>query len=220
VILDLVLIAVAVLFLGVYVSWRAGRLDRMHTRLEAARAALDVTLVRRSSVAMELASSGFLDPATSLLLAGAAHDARGGDAGPDALPGDPAANGAAPGGGAARRPAPASGDELTRSELAQSDLSRALRAAFAQPGFRASLTGKEGADELLAEVEATAHQVFVARKFYNNAVAATREARRKPLVRLLRLAGNAGPPEFFEMDDSLVAEGGDGAGADMQRLAQ
>jgi hypothetical protein len=220
VILDLVLIAVAVLFLGVYVSWRAGRLDRMHTRLEAARAALDVTLVRRSSVAMELASSGFLDPATSLLLAGAAHDARGGDAGPDALPGDPAANGAAPGGGAARRSAPASGDELTRSELAQSDLSRALRAAFAQPGFRASLTGKEGADELLAEVEAAAHQVFVARKFYNNAVAVTREARRKPLVRLLRLAGNAGLPEFFEMDDSLVAEGGDGAGADMQRLAQ
>ena len=202
-ILDLVLIAAAVLFLGVYVSWRAGRLDRMHTRLEAARAALDVTLVRRSSVAMELASSGFLDPATSLLLAGAAHDARGGDAGPRAPAGRPA-----------------SGDELTRSELAQSDLSRALRAAFAQPGFRASLTGKEGADELLAEVEAAAHQVFVARKFYNNAVAVTREARRKPLVRLLRLAGNAGLPEFFEMDDSLVAEGGDGAGADMQRLAQ
>jgi hypothetical protein len=200
VILDLVLIAAAVLFLGVYVSWRAGRLDRMHTRLEAARAALDVTLVRRSSVALELASSGFLDPATSLLLAGAAHDARGGDAG--------------------RRSGSATGDELTRSELAQSDLSRALRAAFAQPGFRASLTGKEGADELLAEVEAAAHQVFVARKFYNNAVAATREARRKPLVRLLRLAGNAGLPEFFEMDDSLVAEGGDGAGADMQRLAQ
>ncbi len=244
---DLVLIAAAVLFLGVYVSWRAGRLDRMHTRLEAARAALDVTLVRRSSVALELASSGVLDPATSLLLAGAAHDARGGNGDPDESPGDPVpapaggtaggANGGTAGGtdggtngGAAGRagapsggPAlarPASGDELTRSELAQSDLSRALRAAFAQPGFRASLTGKDGADELLAEVEAAAHQVFVARKFYNNAVAATREARRKPLVRLLRLAGNAGLPEFFEMDDSLVAADGDGAGADMQRLAQ
>lgn len=236
---DVVLIAAAVLFLGVYVSWRAGRLDRMHTRLEAARAALDVTLVRRSSVALELASSGLLDPATSLLLAGAAHDARGGDVDPDEPPGDPAPDGDAGGaagragarggdlarGGLARsggpaRAGPAGGDELTRSELAQSDLSRALRAAFAQPGFRASLIGKDGADELLAEVEAAAHQVFVARKFYNNAVAATREARRKPLVRLLRLAGNAGRPEFFEMDDSLVAEAGDGAGADMQRLAQ
>ncbi len=225
---DIVLIAAAVLFLGVYVSWRAGRLDRMHTRLEAARAALDVTLVRRSSVALELASSGFLDPATSLLLAGAAHDARGGNGDPDEPPGDPAPPGganSAAGRAGARSADPAraglaSGDELTRSELAQSDLSRALRAAFAQPGFRASLTGKDGADQLLAEVEAAAHQVFVARKFYNNAVAATREARRKPLVRVLRLAGNAGLPEFFEMDDSLVAEDGDGAGADMQRLAQ
>src|ERR1700690_3744616 len=75
---DIVIIVAIVLFLGVYVSWRAGRLDRMHARLEAARAALDVTLVRRSSVALELASSGFLDPATSLLLASAAHEARGG----------------------------------------------------------------------------------------------------------------------------------------------
>ena len=143
--------------------------------------------------------------------------ANGGAAG--AANGGTAGRAGAPSGGLARA-GPASGDELTRSELAQSDLSRALRAAFAQPGFRASLTGKDGADELLAEVEAAVHQVFVARKFYNNAVAATREARRKPLVRLLRLAGNAGLPEFFEMDDSLVAEDGDGAGADMQRLAQ
>jgi len=190
VVTNIVIIAAVVLFLGVYVSWRAGRLDRMHTRLEAAHAALDVTLVRRSSVALELASSGLLDPATSLLLAEAAHEARGG-----------------------------AQSEFPQSELAQSNLSRALRAAFAQPGFRASLTGKDGADELLAEVEAAAQQVFVARTFYNNAVAVTREARSKPLVRLLRLAGKAGRPEFFEMDDSPAAEGGDGAGADMQRLA-
>ena len=51
-------------------------------------------------------------------------------------------------------------------DLAESDLTRALRAAFSQPDFRgASLSGKEGADELLAEVEASAHQVFLARKY-------------------------------------------------------
>jgi len=192
---NIVIIAAVVLFLGVYVSWRAGRLDRMHTRLEAAHAALDVTLVRRSSVALELASSGLLDPATSLLLAEAAHEARGGTQ------------------------SELTRSELTRNELAQSNLSRALRAAFAQPGFRASLTGKDGADEMLAEVEAAAQQVFVARTFYNNAVAVTREARSKPLVRLFRLAGKAGLPEFFEMDDAPAAEGGESAGADMQRLA-
>jgi hypothetical protein len=191
---DIVIIVAIVLFLGVYVSWRAGRLDRMHTRLEAARAALDVTLVRRSSVVLELASSGFLDPATSLLLAGAAHEARG-------------------------QTSDLSDQELAQLELAQSNLSRALRAAFAQPGFRASLEDVDGAPELLAELEAAAHQVLVARKFYNSAVAVTREARHKPLVRVLRLAGHAGRPEFFEMDDSLVVEDDDGAGADMQRLA-
>lgn len=189
---NIVIIVAVVILLGVYVSWRAGRLDRLHTRLEAARAALDAALVRRSSVALELASSGYLDPATSLLLAGAAHDARGGEH---------------PGNG--QRP----------RELAESDLTRALRAAFAQPDFRASLSGRDGADELLAELEAAAHQVFLARKFYNDAVGVTREARRKPLVQVLRLAGGAELPDFFEIDDSLVTEAGDSGGADMQRLA-
>lgn len=186
---SIVIIVAAVILLGVYVSWRAGRLDRLHTRLEAARAALDAALVRRSSVALELAASGFLDPATSLLLAGAAHEARGGEN---------------PGGERSR-------------ELAESDLSRALRAAFAQPDFRTSLAGQDGADELLAELESAAHQVFLARSFYNDAVAVTRAARARPLARLLRLAGRAGLPGFFDMDDSLVADGG--GGADMQRLA-
>ena len=68
--IDVILIAVAAVLVGVYVSWRAGRLDRLHKRTETARAALDAALVRRSSVAQELAACGVLDPATSLLLAG------------------------------------------------------------------------------------------------------------------------------------------------------
>ena len=195
---DIVIAVAVLLFLGVYVSWRAGRLDRMHTRLEAARAALDVTLVRRSSVVLELASSGFLDPATSMLLAGSAHEARGGERPPGAT---------------------LTYANLGEIELAQSNLSRALRAAFAQPGFRDALDDVDGAADLLAELEAAAHQVLVARKFYNTQVAVTRDARSKPLVRLLRLAGHADLPEFFEMDDSLTAADDDGAGADMQRLS-
>ena len=171
---DIVIVIAVALFIGVYVSWRAGRIDRLHVRVDMARAALDVTLLRRSSVALELATSGLLDPATSLLLASAVHGTK---------------------------------DITSRPrDLAESDLTRALRAAFSQPDFRASLNGKEGADELLAEVEAAAHQVFLARKFYNDVVAATREARRRPLARVLRLSGRARAPEFFEMDDSLVAE--------------
>ena len=170
---DIILIIAAALFIGVYVSWRAGRIDRLHARVDTARAALDVTLLRRSSVALELATSGLLDPATSLLLATAVHGTRNGG-----------------------RP----------RDLAESDLTRALRAAFSQPGFRSSMSGKEGADELLAEVEEATHQVFLARKFYNDVVALTRDARRRPLVRLLRLSGNAPIPVFFEMDDSLIAD--------------
>ena len=230
-IIDIVIAVVAVLFLGVYVSWRAGRLDRMHTRLQAARAALDVTLVRRSSVALELASSGFLDPATSLLLASAAHEARGevrsgtGQPPAERAPAELALAELAPAewGPGARPPGELApylepGDELAQGELAQSNLSRALRAAFTQPGFRSSLEATDGAGELIAEVEAAAQQVFVARKFYNTAVAVTREARRKPLVRLFRLAGNAPLPQFFEIDDSLAGDGARTTGADIQHL--
>ncbi|HUY47932.1 MAG TPA: hypothetical protein VMV92_19760 [Streptosporangiaceae bacterium] len=183
--IDIILIAVAAVLIGVYVSWRAGRLDRLHARVEKARAALDAALLRRSSVALELAACGLLDPATSLLLAGAAHDAR-----------------------AAGEP----------TELAESDLTRALRAVLSQPGFRASLDGRGSADELLAELEAAGHQVFLARKFYNDAVAATQAARRRWLARVLGLAGGAALPDFFEMDDSLVVAGDEGWGSDMPHL--
>jgi hypothetical protein len=59
-----------------YLSWTASRLDRLHARVEGSRAALDAQLVRRASVALELATSTLLDPASSVLLATAAHDAR------------------------------------------------------------------------------------------------------------------------------------------------
>jgi len=185
VIADVILIVAGALFVGVYVSWRAGRIDRLHRRVDMARVALDLTLLRRSSVAQELATSGLLDPATSLLLAGAVHGTRQGGSGGMGPPGE---NFEGP------------------RDLAESDLTRALRAAFSQPDFRASLSGKEGADELLAEVEEAAHQVYVARKFYNDLAAVTREARSRPLARVFHLSGHAKAPEFFEMDDSLIAD--------------
>jgi len=179
------LIVVLALFAGVYVSWRAGRLDRLHARVDAARAALDAALVRRSAVALEFAACGLLDPATSMLIAGAAHDAR-----------------------AAGQP----------SERAESDLTKALRAALGQPGSRAVLAELGQGEELLADLEAAAHQVFLARKFYNDGVRVTQAARRRWLPRIARLAGGAPMPEFFEIDDSLVVPSGATAGADMAHL--
>jgi hypothetical protein len=69
------LLLLAVLVVG-YLNWTASRLDRLHARVEGARAALDAQLLRRSSVCLELATSGLLDPASSVLLAEAAHEAR------------------------------------------------------------------------------------------------------------------------------------------------
>jgi hypothetical protein len=172
----IVLIVLVVVVGGVYVSWRAGRLDRLHNRVETCRTALDLALVRRSSVAFELASSALLDPATSLLLADAVARVR-------EVP-------------------------LDERDLAESDLTKALRAAFEQPGFRSSLAGKDGATDLVAEVEAASHQVYIARKFYNDVAARTIDARRRPLARVFRLAGNAPQPEFFDMDDALAENDG------------
>ena len=172
----IVVLAVLVLvLLGFWISWRASRLDRLHNRVESARTALDLALVRRSSAAADLASSGMIDPATSLLLADAVRRAR--QAGPSEL------------------------------GLAESDLTRALRATLDEPGFRTELTESEGATELVSEVEAASHQVYLARKFYNDLAGRTLDDRRRPLARVLHLSGTAQPPEFFDIDDALT--GGD-----------
>lgn len=159
--------------LFVYVSWRATRLDRLHVRVETARAALDAALVRRAAVSLELAASRLLDPATSLVLATAAHEARTADA--------------------------------ERREFAESDLSKALRAVADQPGFREMLLARGNGTTLLEELDAAARKVAYARRFYNDAVATTRTARRRPMVRIIPLAGRAPLPDFFEIDDDPPA---------------
>ncbi|GAA2387686.1 hypothetical protein [Nonomuraea africana] len=164
------IVGILVVLAAVYVSWRAGRLDRLHIRLELAREALDVALVRRSAVVLELAGSRLLDPATSLVLAAAAHEAR--TAGPD------------------------------EREHAESDLSRALRAAVDQERFREKLGESPGGRALLEELDAAVAKVVYARSFFNNAVGATRTAQRRWLARTLRLAGRTEFPQFFEIDDN------------------
>ncbi|MEO3785111.1 hypothetical protein ABGB12_17400 [Actinocorallia sp. B10E7] len=165
--LDLLVVLLVLFLLSTYLSWRAGRLDRLHARVDLARAGLDAALVRRAAVSLELAASRLLDPATSLVLATAAHQARTADA--------------------------------EQREFAESDLSRALRAVMEQPGFRDALEGEGAA--LLEELETAAQKVAFARRFYNDAVATTRTARRRLLARALPLAGRAPLPEFFEIDD-------------------
>jgi hypothetical protein len=67
---------VVLVLIGFLLSWTATRVDRLHNRLEGARSALEAQLYRRSGEALEVATSGLLDPATSLVLAEAAREAR------------------------------------------------------------------------------------------------------------------------------------------------
>jgi hypothetical protein len=160
------------LLAGWYLSFSAARLDRLHSRLEGARSALDAQLVRRSSVSLQVATCGLLDPATGLLLATAALEAR---EAPDA-----------------------------DREVAESTLTRALRAAFDDPGVATELRADPVGAQLAAELAASGQRVQLARRFLNDAVLSTRVVRRKWVVRSLRLAGHASWPQTFEMDDTLA----------------
>ncbi|MDQ4085197.1 MAG: hypothetical protein M3165_05210 [Actinomycetota bacterium] len=75
----LVLAAVVVVVFAVLLSWTAGRVDRLHHRVNSARAGLEAQLMHRSGATLELAATGLLDPARSLLLLDAAHQARASD---------------------------------------------------------------------------------------------------------------------------------------------
>lgn len=72
----LFLLAFLVAFFAWYLSYSATRLDRLHNRVETSWANLDGLLQRRAAIAIEIARSELSDPASSLLLTFAAHQAR------------------------------------------------------------------------------------------------------------------------------------------------
>ncbi|MDX2563394.1 hypothetical protein ACIO8G_23990 [Streptomyces sp. NPDC087219] len=160
---------VALILIGVYLSWTAGRLDRLHSRIDAARAALDAQLLRRASVTQELATSGVLDPAASIVLYEAAHAARQA--------------------------------EEDQREVAESELSQALRVVFGEPEQVELVREAPGGEEAAEELAASVRRVPMARRFHNDAVRAARALRRHRTVRWFRLAGHAPFPLAFEMDD-------------------
>jgi len=154
-----------------YLSATAQRVDRLHRRVETSRASLDGELTRRASAALEYATSGELDPASSLVLADAATASLDAPRTPAALRD---ANDA---------------DDAHRWRV-ESDLTRALAAA---------LPAEDGPG--LARVADAAHRVQLARRFHNDAVVQTRRLRGKRVVRWARLAGWARLPETADFLD-------------------
>ncbi|MEI6649668.1 MAG: hypothetical protein WCO08_08540 [Actinomycetes bacterium] len=70
------LVVVLALLLLWYLSFSATRLDRLHHRVETSWEHLDALLQRRAAIAIEISHEPDLDPATYVLLASAAFQAR------------------------------------------------------------------------------------------------------------------------------------------------
>lgn len=173
------LIIALVVLVALYLSMTAGRLDALHRRVDAAQHALDVQLLQRSALALDLASSGLFDPATAVVLADSAHAARA------AAVDDPVARGLAE-------------SDLTRvlvevlpDEPEVAELRQAMRDEQVRPS-----------DDMLDDLASTCVRVQLSRRFHNDAVRACRQVRRHRAVRWFRLAGHTPWPQTVEMDDT------------------
>jgi hypothetical protein len=71
-----VLAVFLIIFIIWYLTFLARRLDRLHQRVDNTWANLDILLQKRAAVALEIAHSDIADPASSMLLTGAAYQAR------------------------------------------------------------------------------------------------------------------------------------------------
>lgn len=156
------------LFILWYLSYSATRLDRLHHRVETSWANLDGLLQRRAAVALEIAHSEMADPATSMLLTGAAYAAR------DA-------------------------DIKNRSE-AESGLSGALGLLLADGQIIRDVSDHA----LLKELSTLTEKIKVAIALHVDAVDRTQMVRKKPLIRLFRLAGHAPLPVTYEFEADVL----------------
>ena len=228
------LAVVAVVLLGWYLSYTAARLHRLHTRVEGALAALDAQLVRRADTAVELANSGVLDPATSLLLADAAIDCLDFSA-EEMTSGD-----WAEGNLAQREELESSlsqtirlsigsgrlGSELLASDRLASDRLASDRLASDRSGPGESEPAGSEADDpaeaLVARLRDAGRRVQLARRFYNDGGSDVRRLRGHPVVATFHLAGHAALPRSADFDDgspdSSGSSGSDGAAGSADSL--
>lgn len=147
-----------------YLSYSATRLDRLHHRVETSWANLDGLLQRRAAIAIEIARTEISDPAASLLLTFAAHQAR------DA--------------------------NMRDRSQAESGLNGALEILL--EGDHNSFQEKEL--ELINELKDLNEKIEMGIAIHVDAVNRTIKVRKKPIIRLFRLAGSAPEPIVYEFE--------------------
>jgi hypothetical protein len=146
--------------------------------VDTSRAALHAQFQERANEVLALASSGRLDPASSMVLADAADTAAG----------------------LARRTGPAF--DASRC-AAESALTKALDAALAGPGVVEEVQAQPDGERTMGELAAAVQKAAWSRRFHNDAVRSCLAVRRQRLVRLFRLAGSADLPRTVELDDEV-----------------
>lgn len=171
----IILAVVAVTIIAIYLASTAGRLDRLHKRVDTGLLALDVQLRRRAQIARELATSGLLDPGTCIVMGPAAEDSLADER-----------------------------DPVDRAPV-ESDLSSVLDAAFGTREEVDALTELDGGQRSVDQLSGAVHRVELSRRFYNDSVRACRAVRRQKLARWLGLAGHTALPRMCEMDDRIPA---------------
>ncbi len=157
-------ILILIAMIAWYLSYSATRLDRLHHRVETSWANLDGLLQRRAAIAIEIARTEISDPAASLLLTFAAHQAR------DA--------------------------NMRDRSQAESGLNGALEILL--EGDHNNFQEKEL--ELINELKDLNEKIEMGIAIHVDAVNRTVKVRKKPIIRLFRLAGSAPEPIVYEFE--------------------
>ncbi len=186
----ILLVALALVLLASGLVQVAHRLDRLNLRVQAAAESLRAARAGRSAAALELATSGGLDPAASLLLADAAHRAR------EAL--DDPAHGAVD----LDHDGSATDVRVGQVERAETDLTEAIRAVAEQ----APVEGTDPTEDF-ADLDRAGLMLSMARRLYNDAAAQCTQLHAARAVRWFRLAGHSRPPATLDFDDVVPALG-------------
>jgi len=172
-----------VVAVATYLTWIAARVDRLHYRAEAARAALETRLAQRAAAAIALAE---VDHA----LGGRARPLRA------------AAT-------AALRPGPdgreAAENELTR-QLRELALLTQVPAGQVTVGLAPNPQPRDDdpVADAATEVITASRRVALARQVHNDLVRDTLGARRRPVVRLLGLDRRHLRPTYFDIEDPVL----------------
>ncbi len=186
----LVIAGVAIVVLGIVITLRARRLDKLNRTVAKSRRALEHALTARAQYAHDFATCGALDMAGAILLTDSADTClREGmqpiiDDGLDRIE---------------QLPILHSGREKKDRRALESNLSRTLRLTVDELDESELTPAQRAFHERLDKARL---EVKMTRNFHNSHVAQVRRVRTTALARIVPIAGHAPWPQTVDMDDA------------------